>query len=167
MDFDVRFDLEKNEAVLGESHLVFHCHYYNNTLQKVIEEGLGDDASALLTAAAQEAARMQLQTIAKERQGPEVLDAAKTLFCRAGFGTLDFSSVTARGGHVICPHSHYALGWLSHFGERETPVCEFVAGYVGASLIAAHHLLPERVVVKETECQAMGHAQCRFDVEVR
>jgi hypothetical protein len=167
MDLDVRFDIDSNTAMLGGSSLVFHCHHYNAQLQKTIEEGLGDAAHELLAVAGQEAARFQLQKIAGETRGKDVLTTAAELFRRAGFGTLQAEALTAQGGHVICPSSHYALGWLAKFGERDRPSCQFVSGYVAASVIAAWGYVPERVRVVESACQAMGDAHCRFDVEVR
>ncbi len=167
MDLDVSYDLDRNVAQLGGSSLVFHCHHYNATLQRTIEEGLGEPAFELLAAAAQEATRAQLQALAGETRGPAVLEVAATLFARAGFGTLDLSRLSPQGGEAFCGSSHYALCWLAKFGERTTPACSFAAGYLGAALQVAHDLAPERVRVVETECMARGDARCHFALEVR
>lgn len=167
MDLDVRYDIDKNLATLGGSSLVFHCHHYNATLQRTIEEGLGLEAFDLLAAAAQETVRYQLRQLVGDARGGEVLGAAETLFARGGFGTLELSRLDSRGGEVVCGSSHYALSWLAKFGERTTPACSFVAGYIGGALLVAHDLVVERVRVVETECLARGDAGCRFRAEVR
>ena len=164
---DITFDIDTNVAVLGGTSLVFHCHHYNATLQRTIEETLGDDAFELLAVAAQECVRRQLDELRGDRDAADVVRLGQELFKTAGFGVLDVSQLGAYGGQVVCPSSHYALGWLAKFGERDTPACEFVSGFVGAIACAAWGHPPERVKIVESRCAAMGHEDCRFDVEVR
>lgn len=169
---DIAFDIDANVATLGGRSLVFHCHHYNATLQKTIEETLGDDANELLTVAAQEVVRKQLDELRGDRSAggmdaADVVRLGQELFKMAGFGVLDASQLGGYGGTVVCPSSHYALGWLAKFGERDTPACEFVTGFVGAVVCTAWGHAPERVKVVESRCAAMGHERCQFDVEVR
>ncbi|KIL45119.1 XylR N-terminal domain-containing protein [Jeotgalibacillus soli] len=47
---------------------------------------------------------------------------------------------------------------LKLFGLSETPVCHTIVGYASGYLST---VLGERVIVKEVECKAMGHENCR------
>ncbi|MEW5850605.1 MAG: 4-vinyl reductase [Myxococcota bacterium] len=161
------FDAKTNVAMLGGQSMVFHCHHYNTALQRAVEGGLGAAAPDVLTVAAQESARLQLSALASKGSGPqERLAHADKLFAELGFGRLDFSEAGARGGTVKVSNSHYAMGWVSKYGERDTPTCHFVSGFIGGALAVAHNLAPERIVVTETRCLATGHPACRFKVEV-
>jgi len=167
MGVAIQFDAATNVATLSGQAMVFHCHHYNSTLQRTIEEGMGAEAFHLLTIAAQEAARKQLKQLVSSGTSPkEAFSQAAALFAELGFGSLDFSGLGPRGGVVISPSSHYGMSWLVKFGERKDPACEFPAGYVAAAVMVAFHLEPERVRVREASCVACGAPACRFEVEV-
>lgn len=166
MRHPVDFDPATNVATLGGQALVFHCHHYNSTLQKTIEDGLGEEADYLLTIAAQEPVRRHLAALSRTGDRDGVLDTAAGVFSELGFGRLDFTTLTRSGGTVAAPSSHYALSWLAKFGERTTPACQFTAGFIAAAASVAFGLPPERVRVRESRCQAQGSAACHFDVEV-
>jgi hypothetical protein len=166
MRHSVNFDPNTNVATLGGRALVFHCHHYNSILQKTIEQGLGEEASHLLTVAAQEAVRPQLAALSRPGDRDGVLETAASVFSELGFGRLDFTALTGCGGTVTAPSSHYALSWLAKFGERMTPACQFTAGFIAAAASVAFDLEPERVRVRESDCQAQGSTACHFDVEV-
>lgn len=168
MPINVAFDAAKNVATLGGQEMVFHCHHYNCALQRAVTGSLGQAAAAeLFRAAGAEAVRPQLVALTKTMGEGEALTWATTLFSELGFGALDLSAMAALHGEVIVRQSHYGLGWLSKFGESQTPVCHFNAGFIAAALGVARHLAPERVVVTEHSCSAQGAEQCRFGVEVR
>ncbi len=167
MGAPIQFDAAANVATLGGHSMVFHCHHYNSTLQRTIEENMGAEAFQVLTVAAQEAARKQLKQLVAPSASPrEALSQAAALFAELGFGTLDFSGLGPRGGVVVSPSSHYGMSWLVKFGERKHAACEFPAGYVTAAVIVAFHVEPERVWARETSCVACGAPACRFEVEV-
>ena len=59
------------------------------------------------------------------------------------------------------------MGWTALHGERETPVCQFPAGYIQGSVSALFQIPLERVSVVETACYAVGDEDCRFRVGTR
>ncbi len=160
MSTEIEFDVKTNVALSGGESLVFHCHFYNCALQKAVEEGMGDAAGPVQTAAAAAAVRRQALALGA--------DAARleAIFRELGFGMLDLSGAGATGGRAVVRASHYAMGWVSVHGERETPVCWFPAGFIAGGLSAAHGLPLEKVRVTESACFANGAAECVFDVEV-
>lgn len=162
-------DLSQGTLTLGGRRLVFHCNHYNIFLQRTIEDGLGEQAPALLVAAGTEASRLMLQGM--ESASPSASKAAflargAAVFADQGFGKLDLSAFTPMGGKARLSQSHYALGWLSRWDRRKTPGCFYPAGFLAAMVIVAGELAPERVRVREEQCLAMGDAHCQFSVEV-
>ena len=83
-----------------------------------------------------------------------------------GFGALELSRLSERGGTATMLRSHYAMGWRSRWGVRTTPACYFPTGYLAGAVAIASKLAPERVTAVETECHAAGAAHCSFLVEV-
>lgn len=172
IDTAPKFDAAANVATLGGQSMVFHCHFYNCALQEAIEEGLGDDADEVQILAAQEAVRLQLQELSvrggsSAKSSAALLETGRTIFKQLGFGTLDLDDVAEHGGTARVPHSHYAMGWIATRGERTTPACAFVSGFVGAVVSVAYGISPERIRVRETDCFACGGTSCSFKVDVR
>jgi predicted hydrocarbon binding protein len=166
MTSDIHSDPATNVALCGGQSMVFHCHFYNCALEEAIERGLGADATRVQEQAARAAVKSQLSALAAGSSGEPVYRRAAELFARFGFGTLDCSELGAKGGVVRVPHSHYAMGWVATRGERSTPACAFVTGFIAATAIVAHGLDSERVRATEIECFARGDASCAFRVEV-
>lgn len=162
----VEGDLDRSTASLGGQPLVFHCHFYNCALQAAIEEGLGAAAADVQRSAAQGAVRAQLAALRAAGESEDVFALGAKIFAQLGFGTLDTSGVTPRGGRVTVGASHYGMGWVAIYGERATPACAFVEGYIGAIVGEAYRLPAERVRVREATCYACGATACTFDVEV-
>ncbi len=143
-------------ALLGGEPHVFHCHHYNCFLQKTVaDQGALVDAPALLTRPAAEVAFSQLQALGADRA------TVASLFSTLGFGLLDLAGLTAEGGKVSMPSSHYAQGWLSKFGKAESPVCFMPAGFVEA---AARHHFGGDYTARETACVAAGASRCEIEV---
>ena len=69
-------------------------------------------------------------------------------------------------GARVTPSIYYGMGWVAIYGERKTPACNFVEGFVAAVVGEAYGLAPERVRVRERQCFACGAERCSFDVEV-
>lgn len=162
----LEFDSSTNVASLGGESLVFHCHYYNCALQEALESGLGDEAGQVQSSAAERAVRAQLSELCRGKTAVETLETGASLFSRLGFGLIHLADIGPEGGTVVCAHSHYAMGWLATRGERSTPVCHFVAGFVAAAFGVAHDRPADRVRVTETSCFATGAERCLLKVEV-
>lgn len=162
-------ELGPGTITFGGRRLVMHCNHYNIFLQRTIEDGLGDRAGRLLVASAAEASRLMLSGLfssAPPSSYEAGLARAAEIFGAQGFGRLDVVELSASGGEAIVSQSHYALGWLSRWGKRKTPGCFYAAGYVAGALAAAARLAPERIVVHESRCLAMGDPHCTFVAEV-
>ncbi|MCC6557796.1 MAG: 4-vinyl reductase [Polyangiaceae bacterium] len=160
---------ERSIVTLGGGRLVMHCHHYNAFLQRTVEEGLGERAAALLTAAAMETARRVLGGLEDEAPSGSpraCIERAAALLGENGFGRVDAAGLGERGGAAIMERSHYALGWLAKCGRRASPGCFFAAGWLAGAVAVAGRLAPERVVGRETECLAAGAERCAFVVEV-
>lgn len=162
----IRFDAQHNVALLGDASMVFHCHFYNCTLQRSIESGMGERAHAVLRDAAVPSVRAQLAALVPTGASPsEVLARAASLFTGLGFGRFAPFALDAKGGEVIVESSHYAMGWISIYGERKDPACAFVEGFLTAAVEVAFGK-SSGVTVREHRCFACGHDDCRFRVEV-
>lgn len=154
MTIPVQAHPQRHLASIGGEPHVFHCHHYNCFLQKSIaDQAVLVDHQRLLTDAATETVFAELGAI-----GPAL---AEELFQHLGFGLLDASELSATGGVVTVKASHYALGWLSKFGQARAPVCFFVAGFVEA---LARRRFGANYQVTETTCVANGASACRFEV---
>ena len=166
-NYTVEFDPAQNQAHLAGSAMVFHCHYYNCAIHKSIETTLGEQAASLFRRAAAAAARPQLAAlISPDDSATARLSKGLTLFQQLGFGSFDTQALSLSGGLIVSQSSHYALGWLSQYGLRETPVCQFIEGYLQALVEVTYDLSSEQVRVQEEACMAMGEADCRFLVTV-
>ncbi len=171
LDFKVDFDLEMAVAQVYGQPMVFHCHHYNTFLQQTIEDPSYVDSTAILTDAAAEVAFEQMteyylahpEVVAPQQR----LAIAAEMFKTCGFGTVDLAQLGDQGGTAVAPHSHYALGWTSKFGPRETPGCYFVAGYIAGALAAAYGRPLDMYRSTETSCAAAGADCCNFSVEVK
>lgn len=169
MSGQIAFDADRNLLVLGERRLVFHCHHYNVSLQRTIDDIFGDDAAGVQVAAAAESAREMLSAIfgGSSDSLEARLAIAGSLFGQNGFGLADLSALGSDGGLVTLGASHYALGWRSKWGPSERPVCHFATGYFAGALVAARGIAPERVVAREEHCAAVSEGACRIRLEVR
>lgn len=147
--------------------MVFHCHYYNCAIHQAIEDAMGEQAIALFRETAATVVRSQLQHIILPSDTiSQRLTKGLSLFQQLGFGSFDIQNLTASGGLVSSHSSHYALGWLSQYGPRETPVCQFIEGFLEALVSLTYDLASEQVQVRETSCMAMGDSNCQFQVDV-
>lgn len=164
----VHFDAQRNVADLGGASMVFHCHFYNCTLQRAIELGMGEQAHVILRESAITPVRSQLAALAPAGASPsEVLAVAASLFSELGFGRFAPVALDAHGGEIIVSSSHYAMGWLSIFGERKEPGCRFVEGFVQAAVEQAFGKASGQVHVTEHRCFSCGQDDCRFRVEIK
>lgn len=93
----------RGRVTLGGEPLVFHCNHYNYFLQStlLLDPSLGMDA--VIRDAATEVVSSCLRGLGGERRR----ERAEALFAELGFGTIDLSGVTAAGGVVRTPTSHY------------------------------------------------------------
>lgn len=156
------FDSEAGTIELGDARLVFHCHHYNVSLQRSIEDALGERGVSIQRRAACEAARRMLEPVfAKFPSEPLAarLARAATLFGTLGFGRADVSGVDAMGGVVSISPSHYAVGWIAKYGPSSRPIDHFATGFFRGALCAAAGHAPERVEADQRTCAGMREGE--------
>jgi hypothetical protein len=163
-----RFDAAKNLIHVGGERLVFHCHHYNLTLQRTVEDALGADAALVQQAAATESAERMLRGLFEGHGGDlrSGIDRAAEIFGALGFGKADVSQLGAEGGTVGLATSHYAVGYEAKFGKARSPVCFFAVGYWVAALAVAGKLPTSRLVGTEERCGAVQGGACEIRIEV-
>jgi hypothetical protein len=161
----IQFDPARSVITIGDRRVVFHCHHYNVTLQRTIEEGLGEDAAEIQRRAAMDASRAVIAA-ATSGVGGERLSRAGELFGALGFGLANTGELGPTGGRVLLPTSHYAIGWRAKFDRAARPVCHFAVGFWAAATSVAFDLPAERVLAREATCSACGDAPCEIVIEV-
>jgi len=162
------FDSKNNIIELNGVPVSLHCHHYNCGLLSAIEEIANIDGHAVIkeTAAKEFGAKFK-QFLEQETEAlspDKALQEAAELYRLMGFGRLDLSNLTARGGVVYSDSSYFAVSWLAKFGRRETPVCYFTCGFIAGILSAIFHVPPDTYEVQETECIILRHDLCKFIV---
>jgi len=174
-ELNIQWDKNNNVRIVEGKSLVFHCHHYNCFLQKSIEGPKTINGKEILT---DEALKTSYEHFTKafsdhkELKAPkERLMFASMFFQVAGFGIVRFNSaftgVSEKGGKVFCSVSHYAKGWVSKFGKRDTPCCHFNTGWISGALAAAFDKERYYYITKETKCEAVSGKGCTYLVEVR
>lgn len=127
-------------TLCGSEPVNFHSHHYNVTLQQSIEDaGACVSADQLLKDGGAIFPYAQLAPAFQGHAPPECLAFGAEHFRRHGFGRLDLSGVTERGGKVRLTNSHYTLGFRGRraYSERRAPADHFACGYVEAVVAAA------------------------------
>lgn len=146
--------------VAGEP-LIFHCNHYNYWLQNtlLLTNGLGMEG-VMLDAAAEvahayvgrAATELGLSTVEERKR------LASDLYAQQGFGTVDFASLSADGGSVVNPTSHYAYAFsvASDAQVSTRPQNYFDAGFAAGAASAIFELAPGSFEVRIDACRSMG-----------
>jgi hypothetical protein len=151
------YDFQVNRFVVGGEPMIFHCHHYNCFLQRSIQDAEYIDTPPLLAGAAAEVAFDQLtRVLSGTRDVAARKGAVETLYRLCGFGLIDLSRVTDRGGEVRTHSTHYSMGWKEKFGRSKAPVAFFSSGFLAGALAAIYGLDPATVQARQTECRSTG-----------
>lgn len=155
---------DHGKAVMGGEPLVFHCNYYNYFLQKTILLDESLQMEEVIRAAAAEVARAVLSDVAG--QTPDhVLAVATDTFAELGFGTIDLSALTAEGGSVRVPMSHYGTCLRAAAGaDFANPQSWFDAGFAVGACEIAYGLTPGALDGTLKACQSMGAPEGLIEV---
>lgn len=167
--FNLEFDADHGVCLLGGEPMILHCNHYNAYLQRTILDPDYIDARPVLMQCAAAAAAAQLKSLYATTPVPDFtkrLEMAADLFAFSGFGRLDFSGVTADGGRVSSPSSHYSFAWKNKFGDAKEPVAFFDAGFIAGALAAAIDADPGYFSAHQESCIALGAASNQFQVSV-
>jgi hypothetical protein len=172
MKFEPRaeFDRERNAVSVAGAHMVIHCHHYNSHLLQNMEESGFVDPNKVIGGSVERSIFRSLNEYMSNH--PELksvedkLEVATDMFRYFGFGLLDLSEVTESGGTAWAPSSHFASGWMVKWGNRKTPCCYFIVGFIAGALEAAYGKPRGYFRVVEEECMSVGADRCKFMVEV-
>lgn len=151
-------DAEKRKFVVGGEPMLLHCHHYNVFLQRSIRDAEYIDSRPFLIGAAAEVAHTQLKTYYTEKLISDINERkkfAEHIYKWAGFGVVDFSSLTEDGGECQTHSSHFSMGWTEKFGTSDEAVCFFMSGWIVGALAAIYNQELGSYSVVETACQAM------------
>jgi hypothetical protein len=151
------YDYANNRLVVGGEPMITHCHHYNCFLQRSIQDAEYIDSAPILVGAAAEVAFAQLTNLLSRT--PDIAARKATveaLYRACGFGLIDLSGVTDRGGEVRTRSTHYSIGWKEKFGLSRAPVAFFSTGFLAGALAAIYGLPPSDVQARQTTCRSMG-----------
>jgi len=164
----LKFDSEHNIIEFDGALISLHCHHYNCGLLKTIEEISQIDGHAVIVETAAEqffrSFRELLSKASKEMSPDQALQEASELYRFMGFGRLDLTELTARGGIAYGYSSYYVTSWLAKYGRRDTPVCYFTCGFIAGIVGAVFDVAPQTYDVKERQCMMLRHKRCEFVV---
>ncbi len=132
--------------------------------------------NARLYISARRAAKRAVQGLLAEFHIPNEASAKERFFAEfyaaIGWGKIDYQLDYAnKRGEILVTNSFLAQGYLSRFTPEGTngaipekskiPRCALFGAYLAAQ---ASDFLGEELEVMETECIAMGHPVCQFDI---
>lgn len=163
-----KFDPDHNIIEFNGSLISLHCHHYNCGLLKTVEELADIDGHSVIVETAAEELfsnfKKLLSTQLKHASPDKALEAASELYRFMGFGRLDLSGLTERGGTAYADSSYYVVAWLAKYGRRETPVCHFTCGFIAGILGAIFDVAPQTYSVTENRCMMLRQDHCEFVV---
>ncbi len=145
----------------GGEPLVFHCNFYNYWLQKTLLLDPELQMEEVIQAAASEAAGQMFRRAAASLPGggtaSDRLALAVDSFAELGFGTVDLSGVSAEGGTVTLPVSHYGQCFRQVVeSDFATPQSLFDAGFVSAAAAFVHGVPRHTFQATIEACASMG-----------
>jgi len=153
----IAYDFQHDRLVWGGEAMIMHCHHYNCFLQRSIQDAEYIDSAPFLVGAAAEVAYGQLrQVLADAADVGARKSAVEKLYRTCGFGLIDLSAVTERGGEVRTRSTHYSTGWREKFGRSAGPVAFFSTGFLAGALAAIYGLELGSVQAKQVQCRSTG-----------
>lgn len=138
MTLNIRYDAQHGRRTLYEASLVYHCNYYNLSLQNHLMSVSGIDWEKVLVQAAKETAYLQFRDIFERSPNLSVRHKIGLIaehFQLCGFGLLDLSLCNETGGTVLEPFSHYGLAARLQRGSDRAEY--FDLGYLLGAFSAA------------------------------
>ena len=160
---------DRNAYICGGEPLVFHCHHYNIFLLESIENTRNIiDPYPILVDSAHSVVYSQLNFFKHQNNltTEDVLELAKIIFKKYGFGLIEYESLDTKKGSVILPVEHYGIGWKSKYGERHPnteSIAFFARGFVEATIEVAYGLPFGSVASFQTHCIAKGDDYTRIE----
>ncbi|MFZ3229344.1 MAG: 4-vinyl reductase [Pseudobdellovibrio sp.] len=149
-------DVDHRRCILGNEPMIFHCHHYNNYLQRtIVEDAPYIDSSLFLIGAAAEVSYAQFTQLFKTETVEQRKAFVELVFKWAGFGLINLKDITDKGGKVSTPVTHYSRTWATKFGPSEKPVDFFTTGWIAGALSAIYGKDLGAYSAKQTKCITM------------
>lgn len=170
------YQYDRNAYIAAGEPMIFHCHHYNVYLQAVIEDTSSYlNVYPILSDSAQEIVHTQLSNFFKDESNKDLSIEDKTYICQdyfrfCGFGIIDLTNLTKKGGEVISPSEHYGIGWKNKFGLREKNkkgVAFFAAGYIAGATEAIFDLPLGTLFTEQKKCISQGDTESSFEISLR
>ncbi len=167
--FEKRFYPEQNLIEIEGALVSLHCHHFNCGLLKGLEELQGIDGLELFVKTTEEVYnhffRSYLARHPEIKTPEEKLAAAAAMYHFFGYGHLDLSQLSEKGGEVKAYSSYYVTAWLAKYGRRKQKVCYFTCGFLAGIMTAIFERPLGSYLVKEKKCLILGDQFCLFQVE--
>lgn len=168
----IDFSSEKGVANIYGQWMLLHCNHYNRFLQQTIEDPDYVDSEKIFLQAAAETVYLQFSECFKKNQNlsfGEKLDLAARIFKFAGFGILDFSGVSEKGGRIVQKSSHFGLAVKLNLAKRERPAESFDRGFVAGVLCAIGESSKESIYrdgfgLNQTKSISLGDDDCEYEI---
>ena len=175
---DYTLDPDHRKCSLGQEPQIFHCHHYNNYLQRtILEDAEFLDSKPFLIGAAAEVSFSQLKQVFSElgiNDTEARKKAARKIYQMNGFGILELSSLNDSGGTISTHSTHYSRTWDMKFGPSEYPVDLFTTGWLSGALSAIYDKKLGNYKSEQTKCLSMegsnssdfvlSEGNCNFDI---
>jgi hypothetical protein len=159
-NIDFKLDVDHRRCVFGDEPLIFHCHHYNNYLQRtIVEDAPYIDSAPFLIGAAAEVSFSQLSNVFTDDMDADARKKkCEDVFSWAGFGKINLSTLTDQGGEVVADVTHYSATWVTKFGHSEDPVDYFTTGWIAGALAAIYKISLNDIVAKQLTCKSVKGA---------
>lgn len=171
MSLPIDFKSEKGLANVYGQSMLFHCNHYNRYLQQTIEDPDYIDSEKIFLQSVAETVYLQLKEAFSQKPEyslQEKLALAQEIFKFAGFGILDFSEFSAKGGSIKVPSSHYGLAIKLNIGQRTQAAEFFDRGFIAGVLEALKtDLNPELQAgfsINQSQSISLGDDHCHYEV---
>ncbi|NLI99179.1 hypothetical protein GX441_11045 [bacterium] len=174
-------DAEHSRIRIGNHEVAFHCDKFNTRIIKGLEDVIGvADSYKLLVASAEKATlqmfsdflvseiKPQFDALSPEDKFTTLVEIGKLL----GYGALNASRISDKGGEFSSPSSYLAEGWLENqtrwnWKQRTDPVCYDMCGFIAGVLSIVYGKPAGTYKVTEMECRSKGDSVCNFKAEVK
>jgi len=93
-----------------------------------------------------------------------ILSLFPTIYSTVGWGKVVDVSLAENGGRVIFKNCFEADAVLKIYGQRDSPQCHFMTGYLG---VLYSEMTKKDWQVSETKCEAKGDEYCEFTFEAK
>jgi hypothetical protein len=159
---------EGHRVVLSGEPIAINSHYYNIYFQKMLEDNFAAEGAKIIYQAAEKASYTGFLSFIKQYRRLKTAkykhEIAILIFRNCGLGVIHFQDINEQGGRIVTPVNHYAIGWLTIYGKRETCGCHFVRGWIAGVLEVIYNQPLGTYLVGEAECKMRGAKQCVFQI---